>query len=46
MQLMTQANVWLGPLQDIVAAAMGAFFVKAAHADPGESAASHGAATQ
>lgn len=29
-ELMTQANVWLGPLQGLVAAAMGAFFVKAA----------------
>jgi hypothetical protein len=29
-QLMTEANVWLGPVQGLVAAAMGAFFVKAA----------------
>lgn len=33
LQLMTQANIWLGPFQGLVAAAMGAFFVKAAHAD-------------
>jgi hypothetical protein len=31
LQLMTQANIWLGPFQGLVAAAMGAFFVKAAH---------------
>jgi hypothetical protein len=30
-QVMMQTNVWLGPLQGLVAAAMGAFFVKAAH---------------
>jgi hypothetical protein len=29
-ELMTQANVWLGPLQGLVAAAMAAFFVQAA----------------
>jgi hypothetical protein len=29
-ELMSQASVWLGPLQGLVAAAMGAFFVKAA----------------
>jgi hypothetical protein len=29
-QLMHRSNVWLGPLQGLVAAAMGAFFVKAA----------------
>jgi hypothetical protein len=46
LQLMTHANVWLDPFQGLVAAAMSAFFVKAAHANPGESAARHGAATQ
>lgn len=30
-QLMNQANIWLGPFQGLVAAAMGAFFVKAEH---------------
>ncbi len=46
LELMTQANIWLGPLQGLVAAAMGAFFVKAAHADPaaGESGAGQEAA--
>jgi hypothetical protein len=29
-QLMNQANIWLGPFQGLVAATMGAFFVKAA----------------
>jgi len=29
-ELMTEANVWLGPVQGLVAAALGAFFVKAA----------------
>jgi hypothetical protein len=33
LQLMTQANIWLGPFQGLVAAAMGSFFVKAARAD-------------
>ncbi len=33
LQMMTQANVWLGPFQGLVAAAMGAFFVKAARSD-------------
>lgn len=28
-ELMNQANLWLGPFQGLVAAAMGAFFVKA-----------------
>jgi hypothetical protein len=30
LQLMTEANIWLGPFQGLVAAALGAFFVKAA----------------
>lgn len=29
-EMMTQSSVWLGPLQGLVVAAMGAFFVKAA----------------
>lgn len=33
-QLMNQANIWLGPFQGLVAAAMGAFFVKAEHHEP------------
>jgi hypothetical protein len=33
LQMMTQANVWLGPFQGLVTAAMGAFFVKAAHSE-------------
>lgn len=33
-QLMNQANIWLGPFQGLVAAAMGAFFVKAEHDGP------------
>ena len=32
-QMMTQTNIWLGPFQGLVAAAMGAFFVKAEHGD-------------
>lgn len=31
LQSMAQSNVWLGPFQGLVAAAMGAFFVRAAH---------------
>lgn len=30
LQAMTQSNVWLGPFQGLVAAAMGGFFVRAA----------------
>jgi hypothetical protein len=32
-ELMTRANIWLGPFQGLVAAALGAFFVKAASSD-------------
>jgi len=35
LQAMAQANVWLGPFQGLVAAAMGAFFVRAAHDSAG-----------
>jgi hypothetical protein len=35
LELMTGANVWLGPVQGLVAAAMGAFFVKAARDEQG-----------
>lgn len=45
LQLMTQANIWLGPFQGLVAAAMGAFFVKAAHADQTASSADSAVAT-
>ena len=31
LQSMAQSNIWLGPFQGLVAAAMGAFFVRAAH---------------
>lgn len=34
LELMSRANAWLGPLQGLVAAAMGAFFVKAAREGP------------
>jgi hypothetical protein len=33
LQLMNQANIWLGPFQGLVAATMGAFFVKSAQED-------------
>jgi hypothetical protein len=33
LQLMNQANVWLGPFQGLVAAALGAFFVKTAQTE-------------
>jgi hypothetical protein len=35
LQLMAESNVWLGPVQGLVSAALGAFFVKAAMEEQG-----------